>query len=392
MLFFRAVLRGVLDWRKWLLLASALILLVTSSVSAWMNVNPDPKIVVGKVPLDREIALVLDDVPPHRDPPPPPPRGGRRAGGEPRFSRPTARGLIDPDGRPPGPAKPYVGTVDDSGGLQFVLILGSDARSGNPERGRTDSIHVLALDPAARRGTIVGIPRDSWVNIPGHGNRKINEAMNLGGPRLAVRTVRDLTGMPIQYYMVTAFEGFRAIVNELGGVHAHIPYDMNDPPSGAFFKQGWHHLVGEEALAYSRNRHVPAGDFARQWNQGLLMIDTLKNLREQTSTREEVERWLRILVKYARVDMSFSELSRLGVLARVTASSSVRNTVAPGRTGMAGRASVVFLNEKANELFRDVREDAIAQGDYPSYGPPPQPDPGESPGESPPPDPPLPLP
>lgn len=121
MLFFRAVLRGLFDWRKWLLLASALVLLITSSVSAWMKVNPDPKIVVGKVPLDRDIALVLDDVPPHRDPPPPAARrGGTRAGGEPRFSRPTARGLIDPDGRPPGPAKPFVGTVNESGGKSVV--------------------------------------------------------------------------------------------------------------------------------------------------------------------------------------------------------------------------------------------------------------------------------
>lgn len=287
------------------------------------------------------------------------------------------RGLVEPDGKAPGPAKPFLGSVDDSGGLQFVLVLGSDARGGNPERARTDSIHILALDPKARRGTIVGIPRDSWVNVPGYGNRKINEAMNLGGPPLAVRTIRDLTGMPVQYYLVTAFQGFRAIVTELGGIHTYIPYDMNDTSSGAFFKQGWHHLEGEEALAYSRNRHIPAGDFARQWNEGLLMIDTLKNLREQTSTREEVERWLQILVKYARVDMSFSELSRLGVLARVTASSNVRNTVAAGRTGSVGRASVVFLTEKANELFRDVADNAIAEGDYPSYGPQPQPDPGE---------------
>lgn len=356
--------------------------------------NPDPKVIIGKVPLDRPIALVLDDVAPHREPPPPPARrGGTRSGGEPRFSRPNVRGLINPDGRAPGPAKPFVGAVDDSGGLQFVLVLGSDARGGNPDRARTDSIHVLALDPKARRGTIVGIPRDSWVNIPGHGNKKINEAMYLGGPPLAVRTVRDLTGFPIQYYMVTGFQGFRAIVGELGGVHAYIPYDMNDPPSGAFFKEGWHNLAPEEALAYSRNRHVPAGDFARQWNQGLLMMDTLKNLREQTSTREEVEVWLGILIKYARVDMSFSELSRLGVLARVTASSNVKNTVAPGRTGSAGRASVVFLTEQANQLFRDVADNAIADGNYPAYGPQPQPDPGESqePGPVPTPAPSLPV-
>lgn len=369
----------------------AFVLLVVSGLAVWIRIRPSPKIIVGVVPLDAAAAAIVDDVPEHREPPPPPDPVG--PGGVPRFSRPTVVGLWPPDGKPPGPAKRYLDPVDDSGGVQFVLILGSDARGGNPTNARTDSIHVLAVDPQARRGTIVGIPRDSWVDIPGHGKRKINEALNLGGPELAVRTVRNVTGMPIRYYVLTAFEGMRAIVSELGGLDAYVPYEMNDRNSGAYFKQGWHRMNGEKALAFSRNRHVPAGDFARQENQGRLMLDALKKLRAETERQSEVEAWLRILVRHTRMDMSFSEAVRLGVIARVTAASNVRNFVAAGRTGSAGGASVVFLNDQAFALFRDVAPDAWADGSYPTFGPPPVGDqPPPPPEEPPPPPPPEPIP
>lgn len=358
------------------------IALSLSGFGIWIKVNPSPKIVVGIVPLDTPVVLAADEFPPHREPPPPPPpTTARGRGGVPSFSRPTVRGLWPPNGRPPGPARPYSGSVDDSGGIQFVLILGSDVRSGDPIAGRADSIHVLALDPKARRGTIVGIPRDSYVDVPGHGRQKINESLRRGGPDLAVRTVRNLTGMPITFYIVTAFPGFQAMVNELGGVDAYVPYDMNDAASGAYFQSGWHRMDGGKALAFSRNRHVPTGDFARSENQGRLMIDVLKKLRAETGTQNEVEAWVRILARHTRVNMAFSDLMRLAVLARVTAASAIRNLVAPGQTGNAGGASVVFLTEQAQELFRDVREDAVANGSYPAYGPPHPADQGEAPPE-----------
>lgn len=370
-------------------LAVALTFLLTASgFSVWIRVNPGAQIIVGEVPLDEEpiISAVADDFPNRREPPPPPPpkrSGGGGGGGVPRFAAPGVRGLWPPNGRPPGPAKPFTDAVDDSGGLAFVLVLGSDARSGNPAESRSDSIHVLAVDPEARRGTIVGIPRDSWVDVPGHGKRKINEALRLGGPELAVRTVRNLTGLPITYYLLTAFVGFRALVNDVGGIDAYVPYDMNDPNSGAFFQKGWHRMEGEKALAFSRNRHVPAGDFARSENQGRLMIDTLKKFRAETSTRKEIEALVGILVRHTRVDASFEGLVKLGVIARVTAASSVRNYVAAGSTGSAGGASVVFLNNQAFALFKDVADNAFADGSYPAFGPPHPMDQGESSSPSP---------
>jgi LCP family protein required for cell wall assembly len=261
--------------------------------------------------------------------------------------------------------------VDDSGGLQFVAILGSDARSGNPDRGaRADSIHILALDPKARRGTIVGLPRDAWVDIPGSGMHKINDCLSIGGADLCVRTLRQLTGMPIQYYLLTGFEGFQSMVDAAGGVDAYVPYDMNEKNSGAFFQKGWHHMTGPKALSFTRNRHVPGGDLGRSENQGRLMLDALKKFRAETGNRAEVEKFVGILVSRVRLNMSAGDALRLALLARVTAASDVRNVVAPGRPGNAGRASVVFLSDQAPALFRDVAADARADGNYGTLGPP----------------------
>ncbi|HVF12855.1 MAG TPA: LCP family protein [Actinomycetota bacterium] len=350
------------------LLVLALVLAITGSFAAARTPKRDPSVVVGFVPLD-DVVLVAEDEPPHREPPPPPPPRPR-LGGLPRFSQPAARGLWPPDGMAPGPPKPFDGQADASGGLQFVLILGSDARSGDPAKSRADSIHILAIDPAAGKGTILGIPRDSYVQIPGVGRRKINDSLSSGGPELAVRTVREVTGIPVTYYILTAFEGFRAVVNDLGGVDAYVPYDMNNWQSGAFFQKGWHRMDGEKALAFSRNRHVPAGDFARSENQGRLMLDVLKKLRAETSNTGEVEAWVRILMRHVRLNLSAGEALRFGVLARVTAAAHVSNVVAPGRTGNAGGASVVFLGDEAKALFEDVRADAIVNGNYPVFGPP----------------------
>ncbi|MEO7804914.1 MAG: hypothetical protein ABIS18_11580, partial [Actinomycetota bacterium] len=92
-----------------------------------------------------------------------------------------------------------------------------------------------------------------------------------------------------------------------------------------------------------------------------------------------VERWLNILLSEVRLDISPADFVRLGILARVTTSSNVRNVVAPGRLGTAGKASVVYLTDESKALFRDVADNAIVEGSYPTYGPPPTDDPGEAP-------------
>jgi LCP family protein required for cell wall assembly len=175
----------------------------------------------------------------------------------------------------------YVPVAAGDGPL-FVLALGSDARPGQSIlRQRADSIHIIGIDRRRDRATILGFPRDSWVSIPGHGRGKINSAMSLGGPDLMIRTVESLTGIRIDYWMLTSFEGLSRMVDAVGGLVVDVPYPMNDAASHAKLSKGVHRLKGWQALAFARNRKdTPHGDFSRSLNQGRLFLAALAQLRE----------------------------------------------------------------------------------------------------------------
>ena len=105
----------------------------------------------------------------------------------------------------------------------FVLVIGNDARAGNPDRSRADAIHIVGLDTKTLRGGILNFPRDTWVSIPGHGSGKINEALYDGGPQLLARTLENLTGIRIDLWVMTGFEGFKPVMTSfilgiIGGV------------------------------------------------------------------------------------------------------------------------------------------------------------------------------
>lgn len=284
----------------------------------------------------------------------------------------------------PPTAIAYRGGVDVPDDLLFFLVVGSDARPGQEvTRSRADSIHVAALDPRSREGTILGLPRDSYVDVPGHGRQKITSALALGGPDLLVRTVRDLTGLPISYYAVTGFEGIVAIVDELGGIDVFVPERMDDRFSGARFERGWHHMDGRDVLAFTRNRHVSGGDFTRSENHGRVIRHALEKMRAEVADRSGVERWADILFRHARLDMSLGEAVRFGGLARSLVPADLDNVVAPGSVRDVGGQSVVVLSEEAYELFRDVAADGVADGDTDRPSPTPSPTPTPSPSPSP---------
>ena len=167
-----------------------------------------------------------------------------------------------------------------STGTFFILVIGSDARPANrPQATRGDSLHIVGVNPAKGAISILGIPRDSYVPIPGVGTRKINEAL-LHGPDLMVKTVEQLTGVAIDGYVLTGFAGFQELVNAVGGIRVDVPYAMHDPYSNADFPPGTELMLGRNALAFSRDRHdVPGGDFGRSMNQGRMLIAALRQLK-----------------------------------------------------------------------------------------------------------------
>ncbi len=286
-----------------------------------------------------------------------PPAGGRP---EP----PPAAGLKAPNGRPYGPAIAFTSDIPVPDNLVFILVLGSDARPNEDLlTSRADSIHLLALNPASGAGTILGFPRDSYVDFPGGGRGKINDALARGGPALVAQTVRRLTGLPVHYYVLTGFVGLSRMVDELGGVDVRVDRRMRDRLSGTRFEPGWHRFDGAEALAFTRDRtSVANGDFSRSENHGALLLATLGKLRAEVSDDAGLFHWLGILSRNCRLDVPPDDLRRLAALARRLAPERINNVVAPGRIGYAGRASVVFLGQEAPRLFADLRDDALING------------------------------
>ncbi|MFP5320610.1 MAG: LCP family protein, partial [Acidimicrobiia bacterium] len=175
-----------------------------------------PSVIVGAPPADQRVAAPGPTlVPPPADAGAPPPAGEAVGASDdlaaplgPRPEPASVAGLAAPDGQPWRPAIRFTSAHDVPDHLVFVLVAGSDARPGEDlRRARADSVHLLAVNPRSREGTILGFPRDSWVEIPGHGRGRINSALTLGGPDLLAETVRRVSGLPVDYYVLTGFEG-----------------------------------------------------------------------------------------------------------------------------------------------------------------------------------------
>ncbi len=290
------------------------------------------------------------------------PRTGGGAGGSGRPVTAKLTGI--PDGSPYGEAIPFTSSVEVPANLVWVLAIGSDARPGGDMRkSNGDSIHLVGVDPQTGAGTVVGFPRDSYVKIPGRGTGKINSALAMGGPKLMAETVRQLTGLPVDFYVLTAFEGFQRIVDELGGVNVQVDRKMNDKNSGARFDPGWHDMNGGQALAYSRDRYdVPNGDFGRSLHQGNVMMSGLAKLRAEVGDDEGLHRWIGVFLRHADLDSPPQQLLPMAALARRLDPAKITNIVAPGRVGTAGGASVVYLTDEARKLFLDLRPDAAIGG------------------------------
>jgi LCP family protein required for cell wall assembly len=244
-----------------------------------------------------------------------------------------------------------------------LLTIGSDAgapkfgRGGSMEGGRADALQLIVLDTVKRRGAVLSFPRDSYVPIPGHGTNKVNAAMAFGGPQLLVATFERLTGLPIDYYALTSFDGLTDIVNRVGGVQVNVDMNLRDVFSGAFLDKGRRKLNGRQALAYARARKtLPGGDFDRSRHQGQILLGGLGTFQRQVAKDPaQVMAWLAVMRDEVRTDLPFPELLRLALLATKVPASGIKNVAVPSVAGSAGGASVVRLLPGAYSLFGRLR-------------------------------------
>ena len=198
----------------------------------------------------------------------------------------------------------------DPGGPQTIVVLGTDRRYGD-EKGtpvRSDTLMVVRLDPDKNATAIMSIPRDLKVEIPGHGTGKINTAHALGGPRLAVRTVKALLGIPVSHVVTVNFNGFQRAVNRLGCVFVDIDrryFNDRGGPGGYAtidLKPGYQKLCGSDSLDYVRYRHTD-DDFVRAARQQ----DFLRQAKSQIGLGKlfgDREELLKIFGRYTQTDIA----------------------------------------------------------------------------------------
>src|SRR5919199_180245 len=133
----------------------------------------------------------------------------------------------------PGPAAPTGGGGGTAAPITFLLV-GSDTRAdvapGELPDARSDAIMIARFAGDREHAQVISIPRDSWVDIPGHGMDKINAAYALGGPTLLIQTVEQLTGVRIDHYAAIDFAGLTQVTDDLGGVDVTVPKTTSNGP------------------------------------------------------------------------------------------------------------------------------------------------------------------
>ena len=199
----------------------------------------------------------------------------------------------------------------EPGNPQTILVLGSDRRWGDKKAGipaRSDTILVVRLDPDKEATAVMSIPRDLKVEIPGHGTNKINTAYALGGPKLTVKTVKQLLGVPISHVVNVNFGGFQRAVNRLGCVFVEIDrryFNDRGGPGGYAtidLKPGYQKLCGQDSLDFVRYRHTD-DDFVRAARQQ----EFLRQAKDQVGLGKvfgDREQLLKIFGQYTQTDIA----------------------------------------------------------------------------------------
>lgn len=198
-------------------------------------------------------------------------------------------------------------SIEKNDPLSF-LLLGVDAT--NLERGRSDTIIVITVNPNTNSMLMLSLPRDTRTNIIGKGfEDKINHAYAFGGAKMSVETVESFLNIPIDHFISVNMESFKEIVDALGGVTVENPFEFYD--GGYHFQSGTIHLDGPAALTYSRMRYKdPRGDHGRNDRQRQI-IAAMINEGVQLSTLAKVTKILNSIETNVRTDLTFDQMKKI---------------------------------------------------------------------------------
>ncbi len=226
-----------------------------------------------------------------------------------------------------------------------TLVIGYDKGSNKGEGGycRSDVMMLVCLMEKQKRAVVLSIPRDTKVEIPGHGTQKINAAHAFSGPAGAITAVKSLTGIEVHHYVEMDFSGFEKIVNTIGGVPIHLNTAINDPhagylPAGDLLLDGW------QALVLVRSRNLPNGDVDRIKSQQAF-IKALLNKAESMKSVWKGKQLVDIVASNCQMDYNAGQLTNLAEELRGFKVSDVQFVTAPGDSRYLGGISYFIAND-----------------------------------------------
>lgn len=219
----------------------------------------------------------------------------------------------------------------DGGSRVTLLFIGLDERDWIVGEGapRSDTMILFTIDPVSKTAGMLSIPRDMWVNIPGYGYSRINTAYSLGegdklpggGPGLAVKTVEQFIGVPIQYYAQVDFKAFEETIDKMGGLYICVPEKIKIDPIGQkkhqVIDKGCQVLAGFQVLGYARNRYTAGGDVDRANRQQqvvMALVDQVFSPQNFPTMFAKAPEIYAEAQAGLRTNLAFEDAMKLGVL------------------------------------------------------------------------------
>ncbi|WP_312201561.1 LCP family protein [Anaerospora hongkongensis] len=236
-----------------------------------------------------------------------------------------------------------------------ILVLGVDERSG--DQGRSDTMFVATIDEATKAVSLLSVPRDTRVKIPGYGWDKINHAYANGGSALSQKAVENLLGIPIDYYVTIDFAGFYKIVDAIGGVDIDVEKRMyyEDPYDELVIdiQPGLQHMNGKTAIKYVRYRDSE-GDIGRIERQQKFIKAVFKQLASP-SVITSIPSIIREVNSVLKTDLSTADMLSLAKLVNDAAKQGLKTDTVPGKPAYIADVSywlpdVVGLREHIAQL------------------------------------------
>jgi polyisoprenyl-teichoic acid--peptidoglycan teichoic acid transferase len=258
-----------------------------------------------------------------------------------------------------------------------ILVVGTDGgrEPGRGQSHRSDSLLLIHTDPSKNRISYLSIPRDLRVDVPGFGAEKINSANQFGGPALTIATVRALTGLPIQHVVVVDFDGFKDLIDALGGIDITVPkpilsnkFDCPYPPKRCGAWKGWRygkgrqHMNGRRALIYSRireNRLDPSDTDISRTTRQQAVAEAVGGKVASFGTFLKLPFMGDSLAKPVATDLSAWDLTKLGwVRFRADESKALHCRLGGSPETIGGQSVLVGSDQNVNVISMFLRRSA----------------------------------